>query len=216
MGRGAVATAIGVLALAAYFVALHLLIADRSKPRLALALALAPWVLAALSIFTRKRRYWLLPIVAAIAGLVFWRFGDVLAARVDHVLYLENLAFMLFLSMMFAITLRPGREALVTKLARSVRGGDMPDAVVRYTRAVTAAWALYFVAIATISTVLFLTQPRAIWSLFVNVLVWPLTAGMFVVEYAIRLRVLRDLDHVSLIATVRAFMQRSSRTAERR
>ena len=131
------------------------------------------------------------------------------SVRVDHVVYLENLAFNLFLALMFAITLWPGREALVTRLARTARHGDMPDAVVGYTRAITAAWALYFVAIALVSTVLFFAQPRETWSLFINVLVWPLTATMFVAEYAVRLRVLRGLDHISLIATMRAYMHRA-------
>ena len=213
-GRGAIATAISVVVLAAYCVALHLLIVDRSLPRTTLAFALAPWALALLSICARNRRYWLVPIVALVVaiavGLGLWRFGDALAARVDHIVYLENLAFNMFLALVFAITLRPGREALVTRLARTVRGGDMPDAIVPYTRAVTAAWAIYFVAIAAISTFLFVTQSREAWSLFINVLVWPLTAAMFVVEYAVRLRVLRDLDHVSLLATMRAFMHRAS------
>ena len=156
----------------------------------------------------------MLPIVASVIGLVvgfiFWRFGDALASQVDRVVYLENLAFNLLLALVFAITLRPGREAFVTRLARGVRGGDMPDAIVPYTRAVTAAWAIYFVAIAAISTFLFLTQSREVWSLFINILVWPLTAAMFIIEYAVRVRVLRDLDHVSLFTTMRAFMHRAS------
>lgn len=210
VGRGPIAVAISALAVGAYCVVLHLLLADGTLPRLALGLAIAPWALASLSFCARKRRYWMLPIVASVVGVVLWRFGNALASHVDHLVYFENLAFMLFLALMFAFTLRPGGEALVTRLARSVRGSDMPDAIVPYTRAVTAAWALFFVAIATVSTILFLTQSRETWSLFVNVLVWPLIAMMFVAEYAIRLRVLRDLDHVSLIATLRAFMQRSS------
>ncbi len=196
--------------IAPYCVALHLLIAERTMPRVTLALALTPWALAALSICVRTRRYWILPIVAIAIGFALWRFGDVLAARVERVVYLENLAFDLFLALVFAITLRSGHEALVTRLARAVRGGSMPDAIVPYTRAVTAAWAIYFVALAAISTLLFFTQSRVVWSLFINVLVWPLTVAMFVVEYAVRLRVLRDLDHVSLMATMRAFMHRAS------
>ena len=118
-GSGAIATAISVVVLAAYCVALHLLIVDRSLPRTTLAFALAPWALALLSVCARNRRYWLVPIAAMVVALVvaiatgpgFWRFGDALAARVDHIVYLENLAFNMFLALVFAITLRPGREA---------------------------------------------------------------------------------------------------------
>ena len=152
----------------------------------------------------------MLAVVAIVGGLVLWRFGAVLEARVDRVVYLENLAFNLFLTLVFALTLRPGSEALVTRLARAVRKGNMPEGIVPYTRAVTAAWASYFVIVAAISTVFYFTQSRELWSLFVNVLVWPLTAAMFAVEYWVRLRVLRDIEHVSLLATMRAFVRRAS------
>ena len=208
--RGVLATVASVVVLVAYCIALHLLIAEQAMPRVALALALVPLVFACVSLCAKSRRFWLLPVVAIVAGLILWRFGDALASRVDRVVYLENFAFNLLLALVFATTLRPGREALVTKLARVVRGGNMPAAIVPYTRAVTAAWAIYFVAITAISTVLFFTQSREAWSLFVNVLVWPLTATMFVIEYAVRVRVLRDVDHVSVWATMRAFMHRAS------
>ncbi len=183
-------------------------------PRAALALALAPWVVALVALCARRKRSdkscWVLLVAAIAVGLVLWRFDAALEARVDRVVYLENLAFNLFLTLVFAVTLRPGSEALVTRLARTVRGGNMPDGIVPYTRAVTAAWAIYFVVVTAISTILYFTQSREIWSLFVNVLVWPLTAAMFAVEYCVRLRVLRDIEHVSLLATMRAFMRRAS------
>lgn len=196
--------------LVAYCVALHLLIAQRNMPRVALALALAPGLLAGLSIGAKSRHAWSVPIVMGLFGGVLWRFGDALAAGVDHVLYFENLAFDLLLALVFAITLRPGREALVTRLARIVHGGTIPDVIVPYTRAVTAVWAIYFIALASISTLLFFTQSREAWSLFINVLVWPITVALFAIEYAVRLRVLRDVDHVSLWTTMRAFRHRAS------
>ena len=196
--------------LVAYCVALHLLIAQRNMPRVALALALAPGLAAVLSICARNKRRWSVPIVMGISGGVLWRFGDALAASVDHVLYFENLAFDLLLALVFAITLRPGREALVTRLARIVHGGTIPDVIVPYTRAVTAVWAIYFIALGSISTLLFFTQSREAWSLFINVLVWPMTVALFAIEYAVRLRVLRDVDHVSLWTTMRAFRHRAS------
>ena len=45
----------------------------------------------------------------------------------------------------FASSLRPGREALVTSLARQVRGSLEPD-VAAYTRNVTRAWCVFFAA----------------------------------------------------------------------
>ena len=208
--RDALVTAAGVLVLIGYCAALHFLITRGTMPRVALGLALAPAVLAVVSMCAGNRRHWIVPIAAIVFCIVLWRFGGALAARVDRVLYFENVAFDLLLALVFAITLRPGREALVTRLARIVHGGTIPDVIVPYTRAVTAVWATYFIALASISTLLFFTQSREAWSLFINVLVWPLTVGLFAIEYAVRLRVLRDVDHVSLWATMSAFRHRAS------
>jgi hypothetical protein len=53
----------------------------------------------------------------------------------------------------FGSTLRRGAEPLVSALARRVHGSFTPD-MARYTRSVTLAWTLYFIAMATTSLVL--------------------------------------------------------------
>ena len=201
-------------AFVAYFVLLHVLIASRTMPLLALLVVVAPWIVAVVALPLRSTHLtepWLRVsiAIALLAGIaaIGWRYAEGLAMHTELALYLENLAFLCALSALFATSLRGGKEALITRLARRVRNGDMPPAVVAYTRAATVAWAGFFAAMAVVSTVLFLTESRAVWSAFVNLAVWPLPAAMFALEYVVRLRVLRGYAHGSLMAGVHAFRQ---------
>ena len=95
-------------------------------------------------------------------------------------------------------------------LARTVRRGVMPSAVIAYTRRVTIAWTLFFLACAATSLALYRYAPVETWSLFVNLLIWPAMAAMFVVEHAIRLRVLPHVEHTSLVAGIKAYADRKA------
>ncbi len=151
-------------------------------------------------------------VAAIVGGRAIPRVG--VAIRPDLVLYVENAAFFLWLAALFATSLVGGGDALVTRMARRVRRGDMPPAVVRYTRRVTVAWAVFFVSTIALSSALFFDASRDAWSLFVNLLIWPLVGAAFVVEYAIRSIVLRDVDHVPFTAALRAFRDRDVEAAD--
>jgi len=104
----------------------------------------------------------------------------------------------------FARTLAPGREALVTRLARLVHG-TLPEDIAAYTRQVTWAWCVFFAAMGLTSALLFAFGSLAAWSLFVNVLGLPLIVAMFVVEYIYRVLRYRQFTHAPLFASVWAF-----------
>jgi hypothetical protein len=91
----------------------------------------------------------------------------------------------------FGLSLRPGRVALVTELARRMHG-SIPDDMAAYTRGVTWAWCGFFGAQLATSLALFLWAPIAAWSLFVNVLDLPLIVLMFMAEHAYRMVHLRN------------------------
>jgi uncharacterized membrane protein len=99
----------------------------------------------------------------------------------------------------FALTLLPGREPLISGMARRMHGG-LSDEMVVYTRRVTIAWSVFFAAQLLTSITLFCFAPLVVWSFFVNILDLPLVAAMFAAEYAVRLRVLRDPPRHSLAA----------------
>ncbi|MGH6675208.1 MAG: hypothetical protein ACREFV_01425 [Acetobacteraceae bacterium] len=73
----------------------------------------------------------------------------------------------------FALTLRPGREALVKAVARKLHG-TISNEIVIYTRT------------------LFLFAPLAVWSFFVNVLEIPLVVAMFSDECVCRRHCLQN------------------------
>ncbi len=213
----AATVAAAVVLFLAYFVALHALVVSRRFVPLTLALIVAPW-LAALASAIAKRAGGTIASAVAALGLVAigcWRFRDDLAGHVETLLYLENLVFLLALGALFAGTLAGDREALVTRLARIARNGDMPPRIVRYSRRLTAAWAAFFVVAAVVSTALFATQSHALWSSFVNLAMWPLILLFFVVEYAVRLRTFPDERPSSFSAAFRAYAKRADDGGER-
>jgi uncharacterized membrane protein len=91
----------------------------------------------------------------------------------------------------FGATLLPGREALITALARRMYG-TVPAAMASYTRGVTWAWCGFFAAQLLTSLALLLWAPIVVWSVFVNVLNLPLFALMFAAEHVCRQRCLAD------------------------
>jgi uncharacterized membrane protein len=91
--------------------------------------------------------------------------------------------------------------------------GRLDEKLARYTRQVTIAWTAFFVATAALSILLFVAAPIAVWSAFANVLSLPLVALMFAAEYAVRLRRLPDIKHVTILDTVRMYWN-SSRVSQ--
>jgi uncharacterized membrane protein len=112
-----------------------------------------------------------------------------------YAVFVPPLAVNLLLLWFFGRTLAPGREPLVTAIARLVRGRLDPE-IERYTRHVTWAWCGFFAANAAVSAALAALAPLAAWSLYTNVLATPLFALMFAAEYAYRRRRFPALEHV--------------------
>jgi uncharacterized membrane protein len=139
---------------------------------------------------------WLALAVAVGLGLVaLWarsaQLGAVAAAGTVHaVIYIALLA-------VFGLTLLPGRVALITALARKIHG-TIPDDMAAYTRGVTWAWCCFFAAQLVGSLTLLLFAPLVAWSLFVNVLNFPLIVLMFVAESCYRVVGLRNRPRYGL------------------
>lgn len=93
----------------------------------------------------------------------------------------------------FAVSLRPGSTALITRIAVQRHGAALTERARRYFRGLTAAWAALFAALALGSAALALGASFEAWSLFTNLLSWPLIGAMFVGEYLLRRVVFRDL-----------------------
>ncbi len=175
--------------------------------------AIAPVILIALVLAWRSPRRAIL--LAALALLCFslWAGWSALVQHVGLVYWLQHVGMQLVLFTMFGRTLLAGRQPLCTRFAAAVHAPlILPPQGEKYTRQVTLAWTLFFAAMALVSTALFFMAPLATWSVFANFLTLPLVALMFVVEYAVRRRVLPDMQH-SILDAVRAFRNNSRNTA---
>ncbi|WP_321797736.1 hypothetical protein [Caballeronia sp. J97] len=195
-----------VAAIVAYQLAAHHAASTPGAHGLGLALVLAPLLLVALNAAVRSNvRAWLLPLWA-LACAALWLGRATLTAHFGWGLWLEHASFNLALAWMFGRTLRSGREPLCTQFATMVHG-KLEARVVLYTRRVTAAWALFFVGTAFVSTMLFAFASIVTWSTFANYLALPLVGLMFVAEYACRRIALPDMEPSSIMDAVRAYTQ---------
>jgi uncharacterized membrane protein len=190
-----------------YAAATHWAVVSGHADTLGIGLALTPVLvgLVWLSARTRQPRWVRLSALATALGLA------TLAARratpaVSLLYPLPSILLYGGLLWIFARTLVPGREALVTRLARRVHGA-LPDDITAYTRQVTWAWCVFFTAMALTSVLLFTFASLSAWSLFANVLDLPLLCAMFIAEYVYRVLRYRHFSHAPLIASVRAFRE---------
>jgi uncharacterized membrane protein len=167
-------------------------------------LALAPIALAALVLGWRSRHRlpaMTLAVAACIAAVLAL---PLLQRHASMIYWIEHAATQSLLCVVFARSLAPGRESMCTMFARMVHGTLAP-AMERYTRQVTCAWSIFFGAMALASTALFFGAPVGIWSAFANFFTAPAIALMFIVEYAVRRRVLPEVEHAGIVAGVQAF-----------
>ena len=100
-------------------------------------------------------------------------------------LYFPPIFISLFFLILFAKTLLPGHEPLITQLARVIYS-DTSVEVKAYTRRVTIIWSLFFFAMLIETIVLSLFADIKIWSLFCNILNYIFIATLFLSEYVYR------------------------------
>lgn len=125
-------------------------------------------------------------------------------------LYLPSILFPATLAWFFASTLRPGRDSLITAVARAARP-DTPDYLLRYSRMLTVWWAALFAAMATWDALLAAFAPQAWWSFMANLANY-LVVGAFVVgEYVFRRLRFREYAHPGFAEYVRIVVRTDPR-----
>jgi uncharacterized membrane protein len=154
------------------------------------------------------RAAWLALWLAVAAALFLLR--DRLAVGTPWMLLLQDVGINAALCLGFGRTLAAGSVPLVSRFAEIVHGPLSPR-LMRYTRRLTCAWALFFGLTATASILLFALAPPVIWSAFVNLLSLPLLATMFAVEYLVRSLVLPRAERGGFFESLAAYRQFSRR-----
>ena len=192
--------------LVGYQILLHWAISSDSGSGLGEFLTIAPLAAALIWFMGRSWRGRLglsALILAAVGGWIAWRAAG---ANPALVYLLPHVGAYLFMLWLFGHTLMPGREALITRLARIVHG-TLPEEVECYSRHVTTAWCVFFAGMALTSLLLFLLAPLAVWSVFANLLSLPLAVAMFLAEYLYRILRYPNFSHASIGATIQAFLK---------
>ncbi len=165
--------------------------------------ALACWIVAR----SKNKPLWLAVLLAAGATVYFLehreRLGLAASSGISHA------AIYLFLLWYFGSTLVPGREPIITRFARRMRGTLQP-AMEQLTRQLTVGWCAFFAAQLIASALLLAFAPLSAWSLFINLLNLPLLALMFVGQSVYRRLRYPDCPRTSIWQAVEAFTQDAS------
>lgn len=117
--------------------------------------------------------------------------------------YLPAMAISLLLARLFHSTLAPGQEPLITRFARIERGGKLPTELQVYTRRLTWAWTLFFLALALECLILAKIAPVELYLLVANTLNYLLVAGFLIIEYLFRRLRYRHHPHPSPLHLIR-------------
>jgi len=126
----------------------------------------------------------------------------------SHALYLaQHAGINFFLAVAFGSTLRAGHTPLISTVALRVHGGHLPPRQLLYTRTLTRAWVIFFLAIVAVSLALYAFASFEAWALFANVITPIATVVMFGGEHLLRYRLHPEFERASVADAVRAYMQ---------
>ncbi len=131
--------------------------------------------------------------------------GSISLALMDaalYLLYVPPIALPLLLFVVFASTLMPGKEALVTAIGEASRG-PLGTKMRRYTRVVTAVWAGIFLLMVLVASLLPLTGNQVLWSWVTSIWNYVVVAVFFVGEFWLRQWLFPDHDHPGFIEYIK-------------
>jgi uncharacterized membrane protein len=185
----------------------------------ALVLAVCPLVIITIGYITqlwgKSKIAWTnksaLVLLCGTSGIMLLNYWASISPYASWLFLLQNVGMNAALALLFGLTLLPHKTPLITIFSTLVLK-ELNPAMVRYTRMVTVAWTLFFVGMCTISVCLFFFAPLAWWSIFINLLAWPLVGVMFAAEYFVRLTLHPDAEKVSIMQGIQAFTTYFSRT----
>ncbi len=201
---------VGAALVVAYEAGAHHAVSTPGLEGLGLTLVLAPPATIAAGLAMRSpRRFVHLPLVA-IAIATLWILRGPLVQHYEWGLFIEHVVFNCALGYLFGSSLAPGREPLCSQFAAIVHGRPLAPEIAAYTRRITAAWTLFFVAVVAGSALLFATASIEAWSTFANYLTLPLVALMFAAEHACRRFALPNVRRSGMVESFLAY-RRSTR-----
>jgi len=175
-----------------------------SMPWLGVGMSLTPSLAILLFMTWNSPRKPAMLLLCAVVGMLVWGFWGMLERNFSWAYFIQHAGTNLMLAAVFGVTLARDRQALCSRFAEAVHGSLEPE-VLRYTRQLTLAWTLFFIALSVVSALLFAFNPIETWSIFANFMTFPLVILMFIVEFLIRLRMLPNLERHNILDGILAF-----------
>jgi uncharacterized membrane protein len=172
-------------------------------------LALAPMLALGLVLLWRWNGALTALLAAAATAYLLRAFWPLFAQNFSIVYLVQQVGFYSIMAFTFGRSLRKGRVPLCTHIADTVHG-PLSAPELRYTRKVTLAWVIFFLLNVAATFLLFEFAPLRLWSVFVNFCSLPLILLMFAAEYAVRRRVLPQVESSGLIAALRVYFAHSA------
>jgi uncharacterized membrane protein len=152
-------------------------------------LSLAPLLLIGAVLVWR----WLRPLLASSifvgTGILLFRYWPVLKGYYEWSDLVQQCGAYALVSLSFARSLFGGRVPLCTQLTAKLHGPPTHEEIT-YTRWATWVWTLVYALLAATILILFFATTLRVWSLFVNFYSFGLIGLTFIVDHAIRRRVL--------------------------
>jgi uncharacterized membrane protein len=202
-GRSAQLAAVLVV-LVAYSVLSHYSNLNPQAHDLRTLLALAPMLTLGLVLLWRWSGALMALLAAAAAAILLRVFWPRFAQNFPIVYLVQQVGFYSIMAFTFGRSLRQGSVPLCTQIADKVHG-PLSALELRYTRKVTLAWVIFFLLNLAATFLLFEFAPLRAWSMFVNFCSLPLILLMFAAEYAVRRRVLPQVQGSGLVAALRVY-----------
>ncbi len=143
--------------------------------------------------------------VAALCLYCTFLLWPLMLLNLDWFYLAQHVVTNLIFTWFFGQTLIAPRTPLITQFARTIHG-PLPVDIQRYTRGVTAAWTAFFLAQIALSLFIFYFFSLETWSLFANVLNWPLVILMFMGEYLCRRIMNPDFQHAGIKESINAYV----------
>ena len=199
-----VALAAALAGAAACLALAYLSSTGRLPPLLSVGISLVAPLVGTVALTWRTRSRGPVLFVAIALAVIAALHLDELAQHVSALWFIQHAGAHALLAIVFGRTLLPGEIPLATRIAHAVLP-SMPPEVVRYSRGVTVAWTIYFIAMTALSVLLYFGASTATWSAFATFVSGPLVAVMFALEFALRRRVLPASHCASIAETVAGF-----------
>ncbi|HVS26595.1 MAG TPA: hypothetical protein VHE58_04775 [Burkholderiales bacterium] len=109
----------------------------------------------------------------------------------------------------FGMSLREGREPVISRIARLERG-ELPAELAQYTRRLTWIWTVFFALMALLSILLAAFAPLTVWSLFSNLVNYLLVGFLFFGEFVYRRIRYRHYHHAPPFQVIRSIWDKGA------